>query len=156
MLGVHDAITLPQSSKYAEEMRKWEAYHSPYGAPGRPYQYREYPKRVYKFAYEQGRGIVEVGVQDVADDTQERIAMSNGYFERQRAYDEAARTQTEHGRLAAEREWQIQHSRLSERAVAEVRAAEEAHGARHLPDVPEAPIRKRGRRPKAASDPVSA
>jgi len=151
MLGSHPAIEIPQSTKYAEEMRKWEAHHSRFGAPGRPFVFRDYPKKLYKCERVEGKGIQIVGSYDVENDEQERNLNSRGFFELQKAHDLVEKEQTEHGILAAEREWQIQHGRLSEKAVAEVRAAEDAHGARHLPDVPETPIRRRGRKPKTTA-----
>ena len=36
------------ASNYAVEMRRHEAYHTPYGAPGRPYAFREFPKAMYR------------------------------------------------------------------------------------------------------------
>lgn len=136
-------------SNYAKESRKWEAYPTRFGPPGRPYQYREYPKRLYKFAHESGRGIVEVDAQDAGDADEERNLLSRGFNERERAYADARAEQTEHGKLAAERAWEIEHGRLSDKAAAEVRAAEADHGARHLPSVPETPIRRRGRKVSA-------
>lgn len=50
-----------------------------------------------------------------------------------------------HGTLAAEREYDIQHGRLSAKAIEEVRAVEDAAGAVHVPMIPEGPKKKRGR-----------
>ncbi len=148
MLGSHNAIDVPQSTEYAKEMRKWEATHTRFGPPGRPLNITEFPKRMYKAEWETGKGIQTVDQQRAENADQERNLLSRGFYEGQGAAHAAVeRQQTEFGRLAAEREYQIQHSRLSESAVAEVRAAEEAHGARHLPDVPVAPVRRRPGRP---------
>lgn len=156
MLGEHHAIEVSQSSEYAKEMRKWEATHTRYGPPGRPYVYQEYPKMLYKCAHVAGKGVQPVEDYTVNDETQERNMNSRGYFPLQDAYDRAVKQQTEHGTLAAEREWQIQHGRLSDKAAAEVRAAEAEHGSTHMPDVPETPIKRRGRKPKATGEPAHA
>src|SRR5215471_16443250 len=153
MLGEHPTIEIPQSSNYAKEMRKHEAHHSRYGAPGRPYVFREFPKLLYKCARVDGR--IQVTEKfEVGDADQERNLNSRGFFELKKAYDVIEREQTEHGILAAEREYAIQHGKHSKKAVSEIRAAEAAVGSVHLPDVPETPIsthRKRGRKPKAAA-----
>lgn len=143
MLGEHPSIEIPQSTEYAKEMRRWEALHTRYGPPGRPYQFVEYPKTLYKVAHVHGEGLKITEQSVVNDADQERNLNSRGFYPLAEAGRRAEQEQTEHGRLAAEREWQIQHGRLSERATAEVRAAEAEHGATHLPDVPETPIRRR-------------
>jgi hypothetical protein len=146
MLGEH------ASSKYAEEMRRWEAYPSKYGQPGRPFKQQDYPKMLYRCEFIAGQGIQTVDKHTVDDDVQERNMNSRGFYPLQEAYDRVLAQQTEYGKLAAEREYQIQHGRVSERAVAEVRAAEAEHGAAHMPDVPVTPIKRRGRKPKAVAN----
>lgn len=143
MLGHnHPAIVIPQNTEYAKEMRRWEAQHSAFGAPGRPYEYQEFPKMLFKA--KQGDGIAERVI--VNDAHEQRNLQSRGFHETQEQALAAVRQdQLEHGKLAAERNYEIQHGRLSERAAAEVRAAEAEHGATHLPEITETPIRKRGR-----------
>ncbi len=155
MLGSHNAIDIPQSTEYAKEMRKWEAHHTRFGPPGRPYVFQEFPKRMYKAEWVAGKGIQVADQQRASNRDEEMNLQSRGFYEGQgAAFAAIEREQTEHGRLAAEREYQIQHSRLSEKAVSEVRAAEEAHGARHLPDVPVAPVRRKpGPKPKSVVAP---
>ncbi len=142
------------ASNYAVEMRRHEAYHTPYGAPGRPYTFKEFPKAMYRFKREAGKGIVQDEYHVVKNDLEQRNLESRGFHETQEAAIAAIeREHTEHGKLAAEREYAIRHGHHSERAVAEVRAAEEAHGATHMPVMPETPIKKRTRgpnKPKAA------
>lgn len=164
MLGTHDSISLPQSTEYAKEMSKWEAYPTKFGPAGRPYQFREFPKRMYRAEYTPGKGTEIVEAHTVNNADEERNMRSRGfYFGPQEAFDAVRDQQTEFGTLAAKREFQIQHNRISEKATAEVRAAEEAHGTQHLPDVPETPIpahRKKGwpkgKSRKTAEEPVSA
>lgn len=146
MLGEHASISIPQSSKYAEEMRKHEAYPSKYGQPGRPFQHQEYPKMLYRCEFKGGDGIVVVDKHIVNDEQEEANMNSRDFHVLQVAHDRAMKTQTEHAKLAAEREYQIQHGRISERAVAEVRQAEAEAGAVHLPDIQEK--RRPGRRKK--------
>lgn len=146
MLGQHPSILIGQTSAYAQEMRKHEARHTQWGEPGRPYVYQEYPKQLYRAIFKAGEGITLTDSIRVETADEERNMCSRGFHPGpQAAHDAAAREQTEYGRLAAEREYDIQHSRLSPRAVAEVRAAEEAHGASHMPTVPVTPIKRRGR-----------
>ena len=153
MLGQHPSIALTQGSEYAKEMRKHEATHTQWGAPGRPYTYREFPKRLYKAVRDEKGGVTFEGF-TVNDEHEQRNMQSRGFSLSQTdAITSLERDQAEHGKLAAEREWQIQHGRHSERAVDEIRAAEAAHGAQHLPDVPETPIRRPGR-PKKSSVPA--
>lgn len=142
MLGNHPSIVIPQNTPYAEEMRKHEAHHTVYGPPKRPYEYREFPKRVYKAV----RGVtgVEFEGHTVGDEHEQRNLQSRGFYLSQtEAMAALEKAQTEAGILAAERNYEIQHGRISERAAAEVRQAEVDHGARHLPEVPVKPIRKR-------------
>lgn len=154
MLGDSPSIVLPQSSEYAKEMRKWESQPTRFGPPGRPYEYREYPTWMFRAEHLSGKGIHIVDKQLVDDLQQQRNMESRGFHvEPREAIAAIERQQTEFGRLAAERNFEIAHGRISEHAATEVRAHEAEHGARHLPMIPETPIpahRKRGRKPKAA------
>lgn len=143
-------VVFTQESNYAKEMVKHEAYPTQFGPPGRPYVFREYPKRLYKADRVDGQ-IKIVDAQTAHDDHEERNLLSRDFhFGPDKAMQAIEQQQLTHGTLAAEREWQIQHGRVSEKAASEVRAAEAEHGARHLPDVPETPVRRRrGRQPKA-------
>lgn len=142
MLGNHPSIVIPQGTPYAEEMRKHEALHTSYGAPGRPYTYREFPKRLYK-ATRGERGVQFDGYTVQSEDEQRNMQSRGYYLSQTDAQSALEREQTEHGKLAAERNYEIATGRVSERAAAEIRQAEAEHGARHLPEVKETPIRKR-------------
>jgi hypothetical protein len=139
-------------SNYAKEMRLHEAHPSQFGPPGRPYVFREFPKRMYK-AERTDKGIVITEAFNANDADEERNFQSRGFhFGQDAAFAAVHAEHTEHGKLAAEREAAIQKGKLSERAVEEVRAAEAEHGARHLPDVPEKAVRRRGpNKPKAVT-----
>ncbi len=47
MLISTDLVIGPNTA-YAKELCKWEAHWTQYGAPQRPYEYRDYPHRMYK------------------------------------------------------------------------------------------------------------
>ncbi len=149
MLGHHKAISIPQSTPYAAEMRKWEASESKFGKGERPYVFQEFPKMVYKADYAVGKGIHVSETHIVNNADEERNLLSRGFYAKQEAAFEAVQReqQTDHGRAAAEREALIQKGRYSENVVREIRAAESDHGTRHLPDVPETPIKRRRGRP---------
>jgi hypothetical protein len=139
MLGVHKSIILPQSTPYAQEMAKWEPFPSKWGAAGRPYVFREFPKMLYKAS--QGAEMTTITVND--PDEQRREEAKGFAATQERALELMNREHREHATLAAERNFEIAKGRISERAGAEVRQAEAEHGARHLPEVPEKPRRKR-------------
>lgn len=144
-LGQHPGIVIPQNTEYAKEMVKHEAFPTIYGHGQRPFVHREFPKRIYKAVRLDKGGVGYEGF-TVNDEHEQRNMLSRGYSVTQpEAFAALEAEQLEHGKLAAEREWEIQHGRISARATAEVRAAEQEHGARHLPAVPETPIKKRGR-----------
>lgn len=156
MLGHSASINLPQSSEYAKEMCKWEAYPSKHGPGLRPYVFREYPKRMCRAEHVPGKGFTVMEAHTVHDAQEEANLRSRGFGAGHgEAFALVRADQTEHGKLAAEMNYEIAHGRISERAAAEVQAAREEHGARHLPVVPEKPIRRKpGPKPKA--QPVTA
>jgi hypothetical protein len=149
MIGQHPSIVIPQTSEYAKERVRHEASFTQYGPPGRPFTYQEFPKRLYK-ATRGTSGVTLDGFTVANDEEQGRMA-SRGYcLSQQEALDAERKEHLEAGKLAAEREWEIHHGRISPAAAAEVRAAEAEHGARHLPEVTAKPIRRRGpNKPKA-------
>lgn len=139
MLGVHPSISLPPSTEYAKEMRKWESYPSQWGPAGRPYKFADFPKMLYK--------AVQGGPMDTqivnSEDEQRREEAKGFAASQERALELLGRDHLESATLAAERNFEIEKGRISPKAAQEVRAAEEEHGARHLPEVKETPIRKR-------------
>lgn len=147
MLGDSPSIDMPLTSGYAKEMAKWEALPTRWGRPGRPFVQMEYPKTLYKCKFGDG-GIQPVDRFIVNDATEEANMKSRGYLPLAEAGEAAKREQREHGELAASREYAIRHGKHSEAAIAEIRAAEEDAGSVHLPNIPETPIKKRGRKVK--------
>lgn len=137
-------VVFTPESGYAKEMIKHEAYPTKFGPPQRPYSYREFPKMLFKGARgSKGPEIAERTI--VNDEHEQRNMQSRGFYVTQEAaMDALAKEHTEHGKLAAERNYEIAHGRISERAASEVRQAESEHGASHLPVVEEKPIRRRG------------
>lgn len=146
-----------QDSGYAEEMRKWESQHTQYGPPGRPYTYQPFPTRMYKAGRNAHGKIVILDAQTAGDEDEQRNLESRGFMVggQAAAIEACEQQELEIAKLAAERNYEIAHGKHSEGAIAEVRAAEAAAGARHLAEIPETPIKKRGRKPKTA-DAVSA
>lgn len=139
-------VEFGSESNYAKEMRKWETNHTRFGPPGRTFTYEEFPKRLYKAEHVSGKGIAIVDAQTANDAHEERNLQSRGFhFGPDVAVQAIRDEQTEHGKLAAERNFDIAHGRLSPKAAAEVATAEGDYGAKHLPMVPETPIKKRGR-----------
>lgn len=138
-------------SAYAEERRKWEATHTEYGPPGRPYTYQPFPTRMYK-ALRQADGSRTFEAFTANDAHEQRNLESRGFVVggQQAALDALSAQELEHATLAAEINYDARY-RLSEKARADVDAAQAQAGARHLPVVPETPIKKRGRPKKDAA-----
>lgn len=133
------------ASRYAQEMRRWNAHHSEFGPPGKPYVFSEWPKMVYRA--ERVNGVVKIiETKQVGNEDEELKERGKGFrFRQEDALDLLREEQLVHGTLAAEREWEIKHGRLSEKAVEEVRAVEADAGAVHVPVIPEGSKKKRGR-----------
>ena len=142
------AVVHSQDSGYAVERRKFEAHHTEFGPPGRPYTYQEYPMRMYRATREADGGRVCEG-QTAGDEHERRNLESRGFVSGGQGAAIAAleAQELEQSKLAAELNYEAKY-RLSPKAAAEVEAAQAAAGARHLPMVPEAPV-KRKRRTKA-------
>ncbi len=135
-------------TEYAKEMRKWEANYTQFGPPGRPWGSKdgpggEFPKMIYK-GVRQADGTRTLEHFIVQNDDEQRNLQSRGYsLTQQDALDVLDREHTEHGALAAELNFEAR--RMSHKAAAEIDAAQQAHGVKHLPAVPHTPIKKRGR-----------
>lgn len=137
MLGNHTSIDMGQATPYAQEMRKWESTHTKFGPPGRPYVYAEFPRAMYRCKYVIGKGIVKDEMHTVQNDDELQNMASRGFHPSLALAARAIeREHTEHGKLAAERDFEIRHGRLSAGAAAEVRAVEEEIGSRHVPGIP--------------------
>lgn len=122
-------------SAYAQERRKWEALPSNLGPGERPWVHRDYPWMMYRAS-----SPTTLEIPQIAADEQERAALTRrGYFDNPDAAIQGYEAQQlEFAKLAAEREHEIRY-KLSDKAVAEVRAAEAEHLG-HLPTIPETPL----------------
>lgn len=138
-------VEYSRESGYAKEMLKWEQHAGVWGVnPGHPYEYREYPMRLYKAA-RNAEGKMDLGEGRTAENDAERSLLEGQGFVAGGPAEAVAALEREEqyiAKLAAEREWEIQHGRLSDKAVAEVRAEEAAAGSRHLGEIPDAPKRR--------------
>ncbi len=144
-------VVFTQESAYAKEMRKWESYPTEFGKGEKPFRMQEFPKALYKLIHVSGKGLEIESSVTVMDADEERKQRAKGFAMLPEAQERAERQQTEFAKLAAEREYEIAHGRISEKATKEVRQAEAEHGAMHLPAVPETPIKKRGRPAKVVA-----
>lgn len=147
------AVVYTPESEYAKEMRKWEALHGQFGPPGRPYTYQPYPTRMYK-ATRQSSGDRTFEAQTAHSENEQRNLESRGFVAggQQAALDALTASERSHAELAAEINYDARHG-MGEKARAEVEQAQASAGARHLPMIPEAPVKKRGR-PAKATEPV--
>lgn len=144
------AVVYSPESGYAKERRAWEAHHTQFGPPGRPYTFQEYPARMYRVTRKSDGTRTHEG-QTATDAEDQRRWESRGFVAGgiEAAYAAADRDDQYIGKLAAERAYDVAHGKLSERAAAEVAAHEAAAGARHLADIPETPVRRKpGPKPK--------
>lgn len=144
-------VVYAPETAYAQEMRKWEAHHTQYGPPGRPWSDKngpgvEFPKRLYK-ATRAADGTRTLEGFTVNNDDEQRNMQSRGYHEGQdKALEALDQEHTEHGKLAAELNYEAR--RMSPKAAEEIDQAQQAYGARHLPTMPEKPKRKYVRKEK--------
>lgn len=122
-------------STYAKERRKWEAQHSELGPGEKPWVFREYPTWMYR-----ANSPTTIEASEIADDEQQAALLKGRGFMPTPLAALAAHEQQalEYAKLAAEREHEIKY-KLSEKATAEVRAAEAEYSG-HMPSVPVTPI----------------
>jgi len=139
------SVMHPPDSEYAKERVKWEAQNSVLGVGLRPYVKRDYPMMLFHAAAlpQGGIDLVETRIAGTAD---ERTRFEQNGFRPtpDEAIQQVKDQQREFAELAAERNYEKAHT-LSSKAVAEVEAVEAAASSRHVPTIPETPIKKRGR-----------
>lgn len=141
-------------SPEAQERRQWEAQYTEFGPGGRPYVHREYPMMLHKAGRPSGGmgGPVIVETREVESAAQREQYRSQGFRATPlEALEVWEAQQKEFAELAAERNWEVKHGRHSEKAQAEVAAAEAA-AVDHLPSVPVTPIKPRPRAANAAQE----
>lgn len=145
--GYRQAIS--GSSKYAEEMRKWEAHHSQFGPPGRPFEHHEYPTRMYKASRPQSGGAPLFEGVDAGTPQERESLERNGYVwgGQAAALEALEKREFEIAEAAANRHFTDR--RMGALAQLEADRADSAT-IQHLPAIPETPVKRRGRRPKKA------
>lgn len=155
-------IQYTPESAFAQEMVKWEAQYSPWGAPKKPFVYQEYPMMMYKAGLVRPSGIVDlhnlpdpVGIaeREVADDeTMRRNLESRGFVAGgpKAAVDAWKKDQAELAAIAAARNYEDRNR--GEKAQAEIAAAEAASFG-HIGEVPRTPVKRRGRAPGSKNKP---
>lgn len=134
-------MVLPPETEYAKEMRKWEAFHTQFGPPGKPYVKHDYPTRMYKCERQSDGKRTFEGV-TANDEHEQRNLESRGFVRggQQAALDALEKIELTHAELHAEMNFEAR--RMSENAQIEYHAAEATAGARHIATVPEKPKRK--------------
>lgn len=137
-----NARPINAGNAYATEMAKWEMFHSVYGPPGRPFEQRAYPALMYRAARPSaGGGAVYTHVR-VGDDAERERAERQGYVwgGPGKALEALEQQEFQYAELAANRHFT--ERRMSEKAQQEAAAADEST-IKHLPAIPETPIRRR-------------
>ena len=138
-------------SAHSKELAKWEqqptgSVPNPLGwADGGRYprRYEVYPKMVYKAGRPTEGNVCIVDDRIVTSEAEERLAQGQGYYDGQEAAIQAIHDQDQAlARAAAERAYRDQ--RMSPDAQAEALAWDQSTST-HLGEIPETPIKKRGR-----------
>lgn len=139
-----------KDSAYAVEMRKWEAQHTEFGPPGRPYQYAPYPAMFYRIDQNSNGGFDITDRITVDDENAANNLRSRGYGNGAgEAMQLCLDRQKEIAALAANRAFSDQ--RMSEKAQREA-AAVDAETIEHVPVIPETPIRRKPGRPAKTAE----
>ncbi len=143
-------VVMGPNTPYAKEITKHEANYTQYGPPGRPYVFREYPSALYRAKRTPQGGDPAFEMVEVGNEQERESAERRGFVHGGKAAAlSALETQEfEYAELAANRHFSDR--KLSEPAQAEV-AAVDAGTIQHLPSIPEQPIKRRGRKPKASA-----
>lgn len=138
------SVVISPESKFAQEMRKWEAHHSPYGPPGRPYDPNvKWPAMFYRIDHGPNLSPDIVERVEAADETMAANLYSRGFGNgAAEAMEIFTKRQAEIATLAANRAHQ--ELRMSDKAREEA-ARVDASTSDHVPVIPETPIRRAGR-----------
>lgn len=148
------AITYPQDSEFAKEAVKWEATHTVFGPPGRPYVKHEYPMMLHKAGRRDGVSMDILETCIVPDEGgRERERHRGFYATPKEALEAFAALDLEIARAAAERAFT--ERRMGPKAQAEAAVADAAVGT-HVPSVPETPIKKSHKKQSTAAQAAGA
>ena len=171
-------VVVVPGSNYAKEMEKFEQFPSKFGSrPGNPYAYRPFPKMLYRAEHWNGkatcmaaepnpveysdprewerhqelaRRFTEKCQRIVNDEREMQAAMENGWREGPlEAVEYLLGRDKDVSTATAHRHFEDRN--MSEKAKAEIKAAEEEAGGAHIPEIPAKPIRRRGR-PKGSKN----
>lgn len=147
------------ASAHSREMAKWEMGYNPYGQPGRPREqvgYHQFPAMFYKMTRTKTGGaqcVTPAGVfyvehyQEAGSEAEAYALESQGYrMGQSAAIDLVTGYEQEIAVAAAERAFA--DKKLSEKARAEAAAADDA-SPDHVAEVPEKPVKPRGRPKKS-------
>ena len=147
------ALLIAPDTPYGKELWRWE-HHDGEAHPSdpnlrgmRPSSFRAYPAMLYR-ATQQNPW--QFDQQEVADEVAERLAVGQGFVSGGKAAAAEAfqARQQDLAMAAAHRNYEDRN--VSERARAEIDAAEQASST-HLGEIPETPIKRRGRPRKQAA-----
>ena len=143
-MQVSEAVHLNQGTAYAEEMRKWEATHTKYGPPGRPFVHRDYPMMLYKATRPSTGGSPSFDHIEVADEQERERQEARGYHAGgpAGALHALEKQEFEIAELAANRAF---NDRKMTPKAQEEAAQAERETIKHLAEIPALPIKKRGR-----------
>lgn len=130
-------------SEYAKERRRWETTHTEFGPPGREARFTEFPLMLYKAVRSPTGGPPLVEHYIVEDEQQERNMRSRGWV---RGPDNAIKEleASEQGVAIAAAERAAADLRMSEKARTEAAKVDDSTIS-HLGEIPETPIKRRGR-----------
>jgi len=133
------------ASAYAREMAQWEMGYSPYGPPGRRREDASaWPALFYKMRRSETNGDLLVDHYEAAESpTQAALLEAKGYRQGRPAA-EAYVIELEQTVAVAAAERAASDRHMSEKAKAEAQRADDATS-QHVGEVPETPIRRRGR-----------
>lgn len=131
-------LQVAQGSAYAREVCKHEALYTQYGAPGRPYQFYEYPTMMYRPSQPKQGGPLEFEGQEACGEHERETFERAGFVHGGKAAAQAHfyAMQSEIGELAANRnfsdrkmspEAQAEAARIDESTVSHLPAIEAAH-----------------------------
>ena len=140
-------IQIGTGTAYAKELTKWEAQHTQYGPPGRPYEYREYPAMMYKPTRARDSGTVTYEHQVVETEHERSVLEALGFVAggKGKALEALERREFEIAELAAARA--AEDRLMGARALSEADAKDSAT-IQHLAEIPAEPIRRGPGRPR--------
>jgi hypothetical protein len=125
-------------------MCKWEAHYTQYGPPGRPFEYHEYPARMYRPSRDTATGRVSYEAQNAGTDTERESLERQGYVYggQGEALKALEAREFEIAELAASRAYTDR--KMSPEARAEADRADRSTS-QHLAEIPVTPTKRRGR-----------